>query len=353
VSADGRWVASGPIEPGIQPGCGTPQTNRELRVWDIKGKRSFTLKPPPEKVFTSWAIAISYDGQRVALLRHPMPAFQSGKREDIPVEDQSADLTVWDVGTEKERMHIDLRTSLREASHGLVFSPDGSMIALGLKLFDSTTGREVGLISAVGPGYQIVSFSPDGRRLAAVVRSVGPSSELPTLSVWEVATGKQLMTKQLDRSAGMHLSWSPDGMRLAVCNHEGQKSVVIYDAATGTQEVVIESPNRGFAIPGGGVRNLTFSPDGKRIALEMPSGQLSSSRVVGIWDATNGKELLTLRPEQGRSRLVNTAHVGFTPDGHKLAYFQLVREGGGVDTTTNVVVTTWDATPISEQPKKP
>ena len=70
--------------------------------------------------------------------------------------------------------------------------------------------------------------------------------------------------------------------------------------------------------------SLNFSPDGRRIATA------SNDRTIKIWDAEDGREVLTLRGH---------AHTGgcvaFSPDGHLLA-------SGSLDTTVRV----WDATPF-------
>jgi hypothetical protein len=69
---------------------------------------------------------------------------------------------------------------------------------------------------------------------------------------------------------------------------------------------------------------VTFSPDGKRIATA------GNDQTIKIWNAEDGRELLTLR---GHNHGV--LGVTFSPDSYLLA-------SGGIDTTARV----WDATPF-------
>ena len=74
------------------------------------------------------------------------------------------------------------------------------------------------------------------------------------------------------------------------------------------------------------VTSVAFSPDGRRLA----SG--SRDGTVKVWDAAEGRELLTLK---GHTDWVQG--VAFSPDGRRLA-------AGGRDGT----VTVWDAAPDRE-----
>jgi len=78
----------------------------------------------------------------------------------------------------------------------------------------------------------------------------------------------------------------------------------------------------------GGVGDVTFSPDGKRLA------STSRDNSVKVWDAQTGQELLTV---EGHSEYWNG--VAFSPDGHRLAS----GAAGGA-------VKIWDATPLPEKP---
>ena len=75
----------------------------------------------------------------------------------------------------------------------------------------------------------------------------------------------------------------------------------IWDSATG-EELFALKGHAGF------VRDITFSPDGQRVA----SG--SNDQTVRIWDTASGKELCALKGHAGV-----VFGVAFSPDGQRLA----------------------------------
>jgi WD40 repeat protein len=116
--------------------------------------------------------------------------------------------------------------------------------------------------------------------------------------------------------------FSPDGNRVAILKPEGRLGAgiagpTVWETATGNLLYRIEGH------PGATNIHLVFSPDGKRIA----TSDLNAGSIK-LWDAANGRELLTLKPNPGRRTLA------FSPDGHHLVL--QYRDGEDV---------TWNATP--------
>lgn len=114
-----------------------------------------------------------------------------------------------------------------------------------------------------------LTLSPDGRRVFLVngrrVRCLDTESGDP---LWE---------RELDGPA-LNPALSPDGSRLALASDRG---VLLVDAATGV--VVADAPCfrfQGIRFPGTGGQGLAwrpclaFSPDGRRLAVSTPNGQL-------------------------------------------------------------------------------
>ena len=139
-----------------------------------------------------------------------------------------------------------------------------------------------------------VSFSPDGRRIAA-------ASDDDTVKVWDAGTGHETLTLKgrTDGFMGAGLAYSPDGRRIASASKD--KTVKVWDAGTGQKELTLKGHT-------GWVHGVAFSPDGRRIA------SASDDFTVKVWDAGSGKETLTFK---GHTVQVNS--VSFSPDGRRIA----------------------------------
>jgi WD40 repeat protein len=116
-------------------------------------------------------------------------------------------------------------------------------------------------------------FSQDGR--------LGAFADVPqsTLTVFDVATGRQLWTREVHNMT--QVAFSPDAHTLAV---EAVPTVTLYDAATG-------APGRSFAVAGSGAIGLEYVRNGTALATssELAAsalGTTSGGAGVQLWDAT-------------------------------------------------------------------
>jgi WD40 repeat protein len=181
--------------------------------------------------------------------------------------------------------------------------------------WDAATGRSLGAVLRHGRDFKAVAFSPDGRRLAT-------ASWDATVWVWDAATGRQTLTLRRHGVTGGELLslelenvvpsmvFSLDGRRLASASEEN--TVTVWDAATGRELLCV----KGHL---GKVRGVpqswqTFSP---KVALG-PSGQrlaiASEDGTVKVWDVATGRELLCLEGHTGA-----ILGMTFSPDGQRLA----------------------------------
>jgi WD40 repeat protein len=252
------------------------------------------------------------------------------------------------------------------------WSPDGSHLAWvkqdqqspAIQIEDGGSGRvEVLLPTSNVAGFYMLAWSPDGQRLAARAADAGQPHQTgearPVVTVWDTRSGKALVTCRTSDPLSMgnwpdahRLAWCPDGKLLAEGGEvlDGLPAVRIWDADSGKEVRLLRVEAEGNSpSPQRPVYDLTWSPDGKRLAvgtlsdrilvLDVATGKrllslpgfrgmawspdgtrLAVARmnplgVIGVWDAVTGRELLTLRGH-GNAALW---WIAWSPDGRHLA----------------------------------
>lgn len=113
-----------------------------------------------------------------------------------------------------------------------------------------------------------VTWSPEGKRLAS--GNINGLAE-----VWEVATGRRIVSAQLHTATIDALAWSPDGLRVASASGDG--TVRVWDPASGEELLKLDASHAE-------VTHLRWSPDGRRLAAAAADG------AIDVWDATAGYE---------------------------------------------------------------
>lgn len=268
-----------------------------------------------------------------------------------------------------------LERSLRghtNAVTGVAVSPDGTRIASAsqdgtAKVWEMATGREIVAIATGATSSMpfTVSFSPDGRRIAASRGATsgspggppsgamgggmgggmgGTAESVPgaigiwdaasgaevqrfegrigtviavafspdgtrlasagndrVVRLWDVASGRQLLALTGHRSTINSLAFSPDGASLASAGGNNDPRVFIWDLATGAQR-------RAFAAHPTAVLGVAYSPDGRRLATAGQEG------VAKVWDADSDALLFSIFGHTGNMR-----EVAFSGDGSRIA----------------------------------
>ena len=194
----------------------------------------------------------------------------------------------------------------------MAFSPDGKKLASGsgfhfpgtLKLWDVETGQNIDTFQVQEGSTDSVSFSPDGKILAWADR------------LWDVDTGQQLDIP-LDRTL-FEVVFSPDGKILAgtgisVVDRTRAGVIKFYEVETGRLINTLTATQRTkWSESSKRVSSIAFSPDGRLLA----SGSADDG-TIKLWEVETGQHIATFteKPEEGSSMLC----VALSPDGTKLA----------------------------------
>ena len=208
----------------------------------------------------------------------PPPVIRPDGRAVAVVDGYRQTVFVHGLGAGGKRVTLDGPMAM---AMGVAFSPDGGTVAVAddgplkprLRLFDAATGKERAGLD-VRLWFDAPVFSPDGKALA-----VGRG-------VWELATGKRLVELR-DRQAdilGIGLAFSPDGKRVAAVvsggdEPEARDAVRIWDTATGAETATIR-------VGLDRVRAVAFSPDGRGLAVVGPAQKADRAE---FWDVTAGE----------------------------------------------------------------
>jgi WD40 repeat protein/DNA-binding SARP family transcriptional activator len=176
---------------------------------------------------------------------------------------------VWDVSTAGARDWLTVPAAELITTQ-VAFSPDGERFAVpreptGVTVHDTATGEVVRELSGHDEELAFVSFSPDGRWLAA-------SSDLAFAApVWDVRTGELVTTLTGHEDTVHALGFSPDGRRVATASWDG--TARIWETETGVERGRLDGD-------GPGILAAVFTPDGDRILTGDDRG------TVAIWDSS-------------------------------------------------------------------
>jgi WD40 repeat protein len=229
--------------------------DRTVRLWDVAmGKERMPLNGHGSTVSS---VVVSADGKVVV----------TGGRDGR--------VLVWDAGTGKRLAACE---GHKGAVNAVAFAADGKhLLSAGfdktLRLWDLATGKEVRQLEGVAEEVKSLAVTADGRTLAWV----GTGN---VVRVCDAVTGKEW--RQFPGTG--KVAFSADGKLLASGSAEG--GVRVHDTATG-QEVSV------FPEIQGAVAGLSFSPDGKTVAVL--SG---ADRSVTLWEVLSGKQRRQLRGPQ-------------------------------------------------------
>jgi WD40 repeat protein len=222
--------------------------DRSLTVWSCGPQ----YEPLVERVGQSYrCVAFSPDGRTLAL----------------GADDGT--IRLWDMPAARERMvwhgHDDLTRSV-------AFSPDGKLLASSAQdgsavLWDAIRGTEIRTLHTRGPSpVRFTAFSPDGRTLGLSEVTWRPEDVL----LMDVETGA-IRTRLTGHRLGTNaLAFSPNGRTVATAGVD--RCIKLWDLASG-KELITLREGVGY------VKSIVFSPDGAWLAF---SGNDAMVRLWGL-----------------------------------------------------------------------
>jgi WD40 repeat protein len=183
----------------------------------------------------------------------------------------------------------------------LAFAPDGRSIATTDQAGQATLWQAADDWASIrtlkySGRAAIVRFSPDGRYLALC-------GDDPRVRVWDLAEGDQQHWREIPARSPSDLSFSPDGLSLAVSSYDSSE-ITLWDVSGGQKRLAL----KGHLAP---VMRLAFAPDGH--ALASATGTVHDPRIL-IWNLATGK------PERAITLASAPQAMAFSSDSRLLAF---------------------------------
>jgi WD40 repeat protein len=156
------------------------------------------------------------------------------------------------------------------------FSPDGKRIVSGswdktLRLWNSETGSELGILTGHTSYVNTCAFSPDGKMIIS-------GCDDNSLKIWDADTQKELLTLTGHTDKVFVCAFSPNGEMIV--SGSADKTLKMWDVKTG-KELTTTAGHTGE------VTAFAFAPDGKTIVTG------SQDKTLKSWDTASGREILS------------------------------------------------------------
>jgi WD40 repeat protein len=293
----------------------TASADRTVRIWDTESGQELLRLEHPD-IMREWGVDISPDGryvlsttyvpmaylwdaatgEEVRRYLHPYMMFSAAFAPDgrtFATGCANSSLWLWETEPRRGRPRFPTQGGVVQV---VDISPDGSTLAASdlagsIYLWDAATGEKLRQFGLGTGGLLAVAFSPDSRTLLT-------ASEDTTIHLWDLESGQEIRQFIGHTAPVEFVRFSADG-RTAISLSSGDRTVRVWNVATGEQRLVIDLPSAPTT--------MAFAPDGTTIL----TGSFGDGRAY-MWDAATGKLLRTFVPGPGEGYV---AGVAYSPDG--------------------------------------
>ncbi|MBW2277126.1 MAG: PQQ-binding-like beta-propeller repeat protein [Deltaproteobacteria bacterium] len=188
------------------------------------------------------------------------------------------------------------------------FSPNGKLIAAAIRggvmrVWDVSTGQQRGPSFEHSDEVFDIAWAPDDEHLAVGLRD-------GRLLVWHVDSDQAQWIAIGHHGAINDVAWSPTGTKIATTGADG--NVHIWEPAAARPSITLH----GCA---GRAGSVAWNPSGTRLAIANPMG------AIAIVDSANGERLIEVELEAKRAMIVR---LDWSPDGATLAAAGISFENG-------------------------
>lgn len=180
--------------------------------------------------------------------------------------------------------------------HAANFNPAGDQMVTACsdkaaRVWDVKSGKELLTLKDHTDEVLFAAFSPDGKRIVT-------ASADGMVKVWDAQDGNLIQSITAHTAEVFSAVFSPDGRLIVTASRD--KTAAVWDASSGQELLRFDRHQQP-------VRFANFSPDGTRIVTA------SRDTTARVWDVLTGKEILILEGHKGRVR-----HAAFSPDGTRI-----------------------------------
>jgi WD40 repeat protein len=255
-------------------------------------------------------MVLSTDGQRLAVWQD---VFTPDGKNTLRTE-----VILWDVVRGQETARLLLSPSSYPC---MKFSPDSRILAVGetdgvLRLWDATDGSLKCDLAGHTLQIQFLDFAADGKTLVSGAKGAANPENKPEpveLLIWSTGTGERIGSVEWPIGHACGVALSPEGRILGVAGCDGASprsvgTIRLWEVATGKTLLSHRGGCDRYA-------SLAFSEDGKTLAVGQGTdgGRSPVDRGVELWDVPTMQHRATLH-----GQMDDVDFVAFTPGGNKL-----------------------------------